>query len=88
MDKIWVETSPGLTDAEVDEINAKAAFASSDLFHDPALSLSYYDMWRRQAVARLVEDIPQEYGSYGITDANRAKVAWLLDFHPEHSSQL
>jgi hypothetical protein len=89
MGTLSAETSPGLSDAEVAEINAKAAFASKHLFDDPALRLSYYDMYLRQRIARLVETIPQDgWWGYGITEANRAKVAWILWFYPDHNSRL
>lgn len=42
------------TEEEANIVNIKATFASTHLFEDPAQSLSYIDMWRRQAVARLV----------------------------------
>ena len=46
-----IETFPK---GEEDIVNTKAIFGSTHLFENPAMRLSYIDMWRRQAVARLV----------------------------------
>ena len=42
------------TEEEAEIVNTKAEFGSAHIFIDPKMSLSYIDMWRRQAVARLV----------------------------------
>ena len=51
MDTFSIESSPGLSDAEVAEIDAKAAFASDHLFHAPALTIVHYDIRQRMSIA-------------------------------------
>ena len=47
-------SSPEFSDEEAAIVDTKAVFGSAHLLENPAQSLSYIDMWRRQAVARLV----------------------------------
>jgi hypothetical protein len=76
----WFPGSP--TEEETIEINKRAAIATVDKWgnFDEALKrIGYMDMWRRQALARLVDRIPWEAGSYGIAEENKARVQVVLD---------